>query len=161
MQADNGIGEYYILFQVGDTTYGIRSNDVKQMEMVEHITPVPNAPKALEGIVILRNQVIPVLNLRERFGLPKIPYDLRTRLIVVQQGQRVVGLIADSAREFVSIPREQIGEPPQGIGGAGGGLIEGIATLKERLVLIVNLDNLINPSDALLVQGGAEEELSS
>lgn len=148
-----GMGnDYYILFQVAGTTYGIKSDAVRQMEMVEHLTPVPNAPKSVEGVVILRNQAISVLNLRDRFGLEKVPYDLRTRLIVVQFGSRMVGLIVDSAREFVSIPKDQISPPPEEISGKHGTFIEGIANIKGRVVLIVNVDGIINPFEPSTLQ---------
>jgi len=103
--------ENYILFKLKGTTYGIKSNDVSQMEMVEHITPVPNAPDFVEGLVFLRGEVIPAINLRARFKFEKIEYDIRTRIIVVQKGERKVGLIVDNAREFVAIPDEAIKDP--------------------------------------------------
>lgn len=135
--------EPYILFELAGTTYGVRSRLVQQMEMVEHITPVPNAPDFVEGVVFLRGQVIPAINLRRRFGFPKIPYDLRTRLIVVRVGGRTVGLIADSAREFVPLDPATIQPPPEGIAGLSGHYLAGIATLGERLVLILDLDAVI------------------
>ena len=72
--------------------------------MIEQVTPVPNAPDYLEGVVLSRGQIVPVLNLRARFGFEKAPLDLATRLLVLQCGERWVGLLVDSAREFVKIP---------------------------------------------------------
>ena len=77
----------YILFGVAGTTYAVRSDQVLHMEMVEHITPVPNAPPHVEGVVFSRGQVVPAINLRLRFGFARAPYTLRSRLIVVQVGQ--------------------------------------------------------------------------
>jgi purine-binding chemotaxis protein CheW len=147
---DNGTrSEPYILFELAGTTYGVRSQIVQQMEMVEHITPVPNAPDFVEGVVFLRGQVIPAINLRRRFGFPKIPYDLRTRLIVVRAGGRTVGLIVDSAREFVPLDPATIQPPPEGIAGLSGHYLAGIATLGERLVLILDLDAVISQEAGL------------
>lgn len=140
--------EPYILFELAGTTYGVRSQVVQQMEMIEHITPAPNAPGFVEGVVFLRGQVIPAINLRQRFGFPKAPYDLRTRLIVVRAGSRVVGLIVDSAREFVSISSEQIQPPPEGIAGLSGAYLSGIATLGERLALILDIEAVIGRGEA-------------
>src|SRR4030095_4156868 len=95
--------EPFILFELAGTTYGVRSRFVQQVEMVEHITPVPNASEAVEGVVFARGQVVPALNLRVRFGFEKAAFDLRSRLIVVNTGGRVVGMIVDTAREFLSI----------------------------------------------------------
>ena len=71
--------------------------------MVEQVTPVPNAPPFVEGVVFSRGQVVPVINLRVRFGFERNGRDLRTRLLVVEAGGRDVGLLADEAREFVTI----------------------------------------------------------
>ncbi len=136
--------EPYILFEIANAAYGVRSQAVQQMEMVEHITPVPNATAFVEGVVFLRGQVIPAINLRRRFGFEKIPYDLRTRLIVVRAGARTVGLIVDSAREFMPIARDVIQPPPEGVAGLSGHYLAGIATLGERLVLILDIEAVLS-----------------
>src|ERR1700745_4319426 len=100
--------ESYILFEVAGTTYGISSRSVQQLEMIEHITPLPNAPPFVEGVVFTRGQVIPALDLRRRFGFEKAARTTRTRLIVTNHEGRVVGLIVDSAREFISIPNDSV-----------------------------------------------------
>ncbi len=141
--------EPYILFELAGTSYGIPSRVVQQMEMVEHITPVPNAPPFVEGVVFLRGQVIPAINLRERFGFPKAPYNLRTRLIVVRAAGRTVGFIVDSAREFVPISTETIQPPPEGIAGLSGHYLAGIATLGQRLVLILDVEAVIGQGEAI------------
>ena len=136
--------EPFILFDLAGTTYGVRSRFVQQMEMIEHITPVPNAPAAVEGVVLARGQVIPALSLRARFGFEKIPYDLRARLVVVNSGGRTIGLIADTAREFVRIPAGTIEPPPEAITGLSGKYLEGIATIDGRMILVLNLDEVID-----------------
>lgn len=136
--------EPFILFELAGTTYGVRSRFVQQIEMVEHVTPVPNAGAAVEGVVFARGQVVPALNLRVRFGFEKAPFDLRTRLIVVNTGARVVGMIVDTAREFLHIPAAIIEAPPEAITGLSGKYLEGIATLDGRLILILNLDEVVD-----------------
>lgn len=136
--------EPFILFELAGTTYGIPTAVVQQMEMIEHITPVPNTPPFVEGVVFSRGQVIPAINLRLRFGFEKIAYDVRTRLIVINTGNRSVGLIADTAREFVLIPGNVVQPPPEGISGLSGRYLTGIAMLGERMVLILNAEELLN-----------------
>lgn len=151
--------KHYILFTLADTTYAVRSNEVQQMDMVGQITPVPNAPSAVEGVVFLRGEVIPAVDLRVRFGFPKRPYDLKTRLIVVREGSRSVGLIVDTSREFVSIPEEAVKPPPEGISRLSGQYLAGIATVGERLVLLLNCSEVINPADmAAAAPKGAQTE---
>ncbi|HEX6622600.1 MAG TPA: chemotaxis protein CheW, partial [Pyrinomonadaceae bacterium] len=136
--------EPFVLFELAGTTYGVRSRFVQQMEMVEHITPVPNAAPAVEGVVLARGQVIPALNLRVRFGFERVPFDLRSRLMVVNKGGRTLGLIVDTAREFLRIPEAAVEPPPEAITGLSGKYLEGIATIKDRMILVLDLDEVID-----------------
>jgi purine-binding chemotaxis protein CheW len=135
--------EPYILFHLAGTDYGIPCRLVKQMEMVEEMTPVPNAPAYVEGLIFIRGQVVPAINLRARFGFDRIPYDLTTRLIVVRSGERNVGLIVDSAREFVTMPEEDLQPPPDSVSGLSGDYLKGIATIGERLILVLDVDEVL------------------
>jgi purine-binding chemotaxis protein CheW len=145
-----GIGSY-ILFTVAATTYALPSGDVRHMEMIEDMTRVPNAPSFIDGVVFSRGQVVPVVNLRARFGFEREPFDLRTRLIVVQAGARLIGLVADSAREFVSIPPDAIQPPNEALAGMSGRYVEGIASVRDRLILVLNLDRILNFAEAQTV----------
>jgi two-component system, chemotaxis family, sensor kinase CheA len=147
----------FILFEVAGTTYGLRSTVVQQMEMIEHITPVPNAPSFVEGVVFSRGKVIPALNLRVRFGFEKIKYDLRTRLIIVNSGDHSVGFIVDSSREFVTIESDAVQPLNESISGLSGDYLEGIARLGDRLILILNLRGVTDFSEkSLQLPTGAE-----
>lgn len=136
--------EPFILFELAGTTYGVRSRFVQQIEMVEDAAPVPNAHDAVEGVVLVRGQVIPALNLRTRFGFERIDRDLRSRLVVINNGTRVVGLVVDTAREFLKIATESIEPPPEALTGLSGHYLEGIATIGERMILILNLDAVLD-----------------
>ena len=139
-----GARQSYILFGVAGTSYAVRSDQVLHMEMVEHVTPVPNAPPYVEGVVFSRGQVVPVINLRARFGFDRAGLDLRTRLLVVQDEGRQVGLLADDAREFINIIDTAIQPPNEAIGGLSGNYVEGIATLGERIVLILSVREIVD-----------------
>jgi len=134
----------YILFGVAGTTYAMRSDHVLHMEMVEHVTAVPNAPAFVEGVVFSRGQVVPVINLRARFGFERAPIDLRTRLLIVQTQGRRVGLMADEAREFVGIPDDAVRPPGDAIVGLSGNYLEGVATLGDRIVLILDIREVVD-----------------
>src|SRR5687767_8084269 len=111
-QATNqNISEPFIPFELAGTTYAARSLSVRLVELVEQITAVPYAPPAVEGVIFSRGQVVPAINLRMGFGLEKTAHDLRTRLIVINTRNRVIGLIVDSAREFITIAANVI-QPP-------------------------------------------------
>lgn len=136
-------GESFILFELAGTTYALRSADIQQLEMVGQITPVPNAPAFVDGVVSVRGQVIPAMNLRARFGFERREPDIRSRLVVVRAGERSVGLVVDSAREFASITADMVQPPPAGVAGLSGEYLEGMAHIGERLVLLIDVNQLI------------------
>ena len=133
----------YILFTLAGTSYAMPSPDVRHIEMVEHVTGVPNAPPFVDGVVFSRGEVVPVVNLRARFGLERAPYDERTRLLVVQAEGRTVGLVADAAREFVAIPASTIHPPHDALRDMSGKYLKGIATLNERMVLVLDTAEIL------------------
>ena len=145
----------FVLFEVAGTTYAVKSDFIQQIDMVENVTPVPNALAAVEGVAHSRGQVIPALNLRIRFGFVRAPFDLRSRLVVVNVNGRMVGLIVDTAREFVTIPSASIEPPPEGITGLSSQYLEGIATLKGRLVLVLKLAEVIDLVDVQSISSEA------
>jgi purine-binding chemotaxis protein CheW len=134
----------YVVFELAGASYALRSDDVQQLEMVTEPTPVPNAPAYVDGVVAVRGQVIPAVSLRARFGFPRVPHDVRTRLIVVRARGRTVGLIVDGAREFANIPAESIEPLPEGIGGMSGRYLRGIAPKGDRLLLVVDVTELLD-----------------
>jgi purine-binding chemotaxis protein CheW len=138
----------YILFTLAGTTYALRSEYVRHMEMVDHVTRVPNAPAYVDGVVSSRGQVVPVINLRARFGFDRVEADARTRLIVVELESRVVALLADSAREFVTIRPDSIQPPGAALAGLSGEYLAGIATIGDRLVLILNVKDVVDAANA-------------
>jgi len=143
-----GIGSY-ILFTVAGTTYALRSGEVRHMEMIEDITRVPNAPSFVDGVVFSRGQVVPVVNLRARFGFERASRDLRTRLVVVQSAARLVGLVVDSAREFVNIPPDAVQPPHEALAGMSGRYVEGIASIGGRLILVLDLSRVLDFAETL------------
>jgi purine-binding chemotaxis protein CheW len=117
--------------------------------MLEQVTPVPNALPFVEGVTFVRGQVVPLINLRSRFGFSRQPHDLRTRVIVVDSNGRRVGLIVDNAREFTTIAEETIQPPPDAIAGLSGHYLAGIATMGERLVLILDVAEILKLAEAV------------
>lgn len=129
----------YILFELAGALYGVRSDDVQHIDMLDHVTPVPNTAAAVEGVVFSRGNVIPALNLRVRFGLPRTPHTSQTRLIFVRLQSRIVALIVDAAREFHSIATDTIKPVEDTLHGISGNYLHGVATIKERLVLLLDV----------------------
>ncbi len=147
MSVARGEGENYVLFELAGATYALPSRQILQLDMVQTPTPVPNAPAFVDGVVSVRGHVIPAVNLRARFGFPRVAHDLRSRLVIVREHARTVGLIVDSAREFATIAPESIKPLPEGIGGTSGRYLRGIAEQGERLLLIVDVHELLETDE--------------
>ena len=139
--------DQFIVFELAGTFYALPSERVAHVELVEDVTRVPNAPHFVDGVVFSRGAVVPAVSLRARFGFEREPYTSRTRLLVVHVTSRTVGLIVDSAREFLRIPAEMIKPPSDAISGLSGRYLEGIATLGGRMILVLNIDAVLNPED--------------
>ncbi len=139
----NERSEHYILFVVAGTTYALPSRDVAHVEMVEQVTAVPNAAPFVDGVVFSRGQVVPAVNMRARFGFERAAADLRTRLLVVQAGRRTIGLLVDACREFLTIPAAAIHPPGDALVGVGIEYIEGIATVGNRMIVVLALAALL------------------
>ncbi len=148
------MSETFILFTIAGTTYALRTREVAHVEMIDTITPVPNAAEFVDGVVFSRGSVVPAMNLRVRFGFERAPYDLRTRLLVVQSGGRSVGLIVDAAREFLSLEIESIQPPGSGLTGLSGRYLDGVVNIGDRLILVLNLGEVLTFDNPTLAASG-------
>jgi chemotaxis signal transduction protein len=143
----------YVLFEIAGTVYAIPSQSVQHIAMFEHVTLVPNANPAIDGVVFSRGQVIPALNLRLRFGFPRLENTLRTRIVFARVHDRTVGLIVDSAREFQNLPAESIRPIEETLTGINGRYLKAVTKAGERLVLILDLEAVLNVDDVQLPAG--------
>ena len=140
---NSNYAEPFVLFEVAGNTCGVRSKNVQSVESPGNVTAVPNAVPFVEDITLTPGNIIPSISLRTRFGFPAIPADGRARMLVVRSGVSTIRMLVDSAREFTSIPADAIQPPGEGVAGFIARYVEGIATLGNRSVLVLNLDELI------------------
>ena len=144
----------FVLFELAGSIYAIPSESVRHIEMLEHVTIVPNANPAIDGVVFSRGEVIPALNLRVRFGFPRMDKNLRTRIVFATVHDRTVGLIVDSAREFQNIPVDSIGPIEKTLTGIQGNYLKAVAKINDRLVIILDLEAVLNVEDVQLPAEG-------
>lgn len=133
----------YVIFKVASAEYAIAASDVLQMESFTSATHVPGAPPYVAGLVQIRGRVVPVVDLRARFGLPAEALSLDTRVVVVQYGERVVGLRVDSAREVLSIEPEAFKPPPEIVAEQAAGFVKAVAQAGGRLIMLISIDRVI------------------
>ncbi len=144
------LADTYIVFELAGAAYAVPTTQVQHVEMLEHVTPVPNTAPAVDGVVFSRGQVIPAINLRARFGLPREAHTPRTRLVFLSVQKRVVALIVDLAREFQRIPSESIRPIQETLTGIQGNYVKGVATVKGRNVLILDVGAVLTLEEITL-----------
>jgi purine-binding chemotaxis protein CheW len=130
-------------FRIGEETYGVQIGSVREIVRVPEITAVPNAPELIEGVINLRGKIIPVMDLRKRFGNVAIQPDKKNRILVVELENRLLGLIVSSASEVLKIPPSEI-EPPGAVFAEGeSSYVTGVGKLKGRLVILLDIARLL------------------
>jgi purine-binding chemotaxis protein CheW len=132
-----------ISFEVGDEEYGLEILRVKEVIRIREITRLPKAPRFVKGIINLRGDVIPIIDLRDRFGLEHAEYTAMTRVIVVDVENKLVGMVVDAASQVVRIPVDQIDPPPPIVGGLSAEYIKGVGKLDDRLVILLNIERIL------------------
>ncbi len=143
-----GAAALYVVFKVGEAEYAIASTDVLQMEAFTSATPVPGTAPFIAGVMPIRGKVVPVVDLRLRFGLPAAPRTLDSRVVVGQLGDRTVALLTDSAREVLRIPAGEVKAPPSMLDGGSEGYVRAIAHVKGRLILLLDFAKVIGEEPA-------------
>src|SRR5208337_5419409 len=116
---------------------------VKEVIRVREITWLPKAPSFVKGIINLRGDVIPIIDLRDKFGLETREQTTQTRVIVVEVEGRLMGMVVDSASQVVRIPADQIDAPPPVLGGLSQEFITGVGKLEDKLVILLNTDAIL------------------
>lgn len=133
----------HVVFKVGEVEYVLPAADVVELESFTGATRVPGAPPYVAGLVQIRGKVIAVVDLRTRFGLPPIDRTIDARVIVVRHGERLVGLLADQARDVMKISPDEFRRPPEVVSEETEGFVESIAQPQKRLVMKVDFAKVI------------------
>lgn len=137
----------FVVFKLAGEEYGVDILQVKTIERILPITRVPKAPKFVEGVINLRGEVVPVIDLRKRFDLPEKQVTDNTRIIIVSVDEITVGMIVDSASEVIQIPADNIEPAPAMIGDIDSDYINGVGKVNERLLILLNLDRILKPEE--------------
>jgi purine-binding chemotaxis protein CheW len=133
----------HVMFQVGGADYVVAAADVAQMESYTGATVVPGAPAHVAGVVQLRGQVLPVVDLRARFGLPAEERSPDARIIVVGGKERRVALLVDRAREVIELGPDDLRAPPDVVGAQAAGFVRSIARRADRVLMLVDVEKVI------------------
>ncbi len=148
-QGMKGLGGKYLTFTLGNEDYGVGILKVREIIGMMEITAVPHTPPYVKGVINLRGRVIPVIELRSKFGLESREYDERTCIIVVEVQSATetvqVGMIVDSVSEVLTIPDEDIEPPPAfGTSGLDSANILGMGKVKGQVKILLDVDRVVS-----------------
>ena len=142
-----------VSFNIGTEEFGVDILKVQEINRMVEITKVPQAPTYVEGVINLRGKVIPIVDLRMRFNLELKEHDKNTRIVVVDIGGNIMGMIVDSVSEVLRLPASTIEPPPEIVTGVNSEYIKGVAKLEDRLLIFLDLSRVIDVSEIAAMAG--------
>jgi purine-binding chemotaxis protein CheW len=140
----------FVGFRLAEEDYAIAITKIREIILMKPITRLPQVPDSIEGLINLRGTVIPIVNLRKLFGLPARGFDDETRTIVVTIQDKTVGCIVDEVTQVMRIAAEQLQPVPVAMHAVATRSIAGLAKLEDRLLIILDIDNLFGSDMAEL-----------
>jgi purine-binding chemotaxis protein CheW len=137
-------GELHLVsFALDREEYGIPVTQVREVIRVAEITRVPQAPAHVRGVANLRGRILPVVELRSRLGLEPAVLTPRSRILVVEVGDRVLGLLVDAVLQVAKVPLESVAPPPEEVLSADSDYLSGVARWNGRLIILLELDKAL------------------
>jgi purine-binding chemotaxis protein CheW len=136
-----------VSFKLGSEEYGVDIAQVQEINRMVAVTHVPRAPQFMEGVINLRGQLIPIIDLRTRFGMPRTEHTKHTRIVVTEIGAKRVGMVVDSVSEVLRLPVDQIEAAPDMITGVDTEYIRGVGKIEDRLIILLDLAKIITGSE--------------
>lgn len=142
-------GNQFLTFRLQEEEYGIEILRVQEIKGFSRITPIPNTPAYVKGAMNLRGTVVPIVDLRVKFGLPETEYNQFTVIIVVTVGRKIVGLVVDAVSDVLNILDNEI-EPTPDLGGSiDTSIMTGMAKASDKLIMLLDVDRLLGQEDGV------------
>jgi purine-binding chemotaxis protein CheW len=145
--------EQLVVFNLANESYGVEISAVREIIRLQPITKVPRTPEFVEGVINLRGKVIPVIDLRRRFGLASAELSRAGRIVVVEVGDHLLGFIVDRMSEVLHVQTSQIEPPSPLVTSVNSGYVRGIAKTENRLIVLLALEKVLSTAE----QGEVEQ----
>ena len=145
----------FLSFTLGDEEYGIDIQKVQELRGYDAVTRIANAPEFIKGVVNLRGIIVPIIDMRIRFGIGTPSYDQFTVVIVLNIGGRVVGMVVDSVSDVITLSAEQIKPAPEMGSALDTDYLIGLGTLDERMLILMDIDRLMSSEEMGLIERAA------
>lgn len=148
-------------FRVGRETFGVPISLVHEIVRVPEITAVPDSPTYVEGVINLRGKIVPVVDLRKRFGQKPTSNGKKNRILVAEVDGKMVGLMVDAASEVLKLPPSEVDQPPAVIEDPQQNYVTGVGKLNGRLIILVDLSKVLRRNELRRLGEMAEAEVTS
>ncbi|MCH7879093.1 MAG: chemotaxis protein CheW [candidate division Zixibacteria bacterium] len=142
-----------VSFKIGAEEFGVDITKAQEINRMVEITKAPQAPNYVEGVINLRGKVIPVVELRKRFGLPVAERNSETRIVNVEIGGQEIGMVVDAVTEVLRITSDSVEPPSSVITTADSGYLKGIAKLDDRLIIMLDLEQVLSTAEKEVLSG--------
>ncbi len=144
-----GIGTMQLVsFRLAQEEYGIEITKVQEIILMGEITRIPQTPEYIKGLINLRSSVIPIVDLRLRFGLAEETVTDETRIMVVNTSGKTIGIVVDAVSEVLRVSHEQIAPPPPTVVGLGRDYLTGLVRFDKRLLIMLDIDKILNNDES-------------
>jgi len=148
VSGDNLHQNQYLTFILGDEEYGVDILRVQEIRGWDKVTPIPNAPPFIKGVVNLRGTIVSILDLRERFEMQEVEYNELTVIVVLKvKGdgkERIMGIVVDAVSEVYHIEQDDLKDPPDLGYAIDMDYMKGMATVEDKMVIVLNVDHLMS-----------------
>jgi purine-binding chemotaxis protein CheW len=136
-----------LVFVLGAEEYGVDILKVQEIRGYEKVTPIPAAPAYLKGVVNLRGIIVPVIDLRVKFGMADPRYDAFTVVVILRLAQRVIGVVVDGVSDVIALTSKEVKDAPQLGSLVDASFIAGLATQSDRMVLLLDIEKLLSSGE--------------
>jgi purine-binding chemotaxis protein CheW len=136
-----------VSFNIGEEEFGVDILKVQEINRMLDVTRVPNAPEYVDGVINLRGKVIPIIDLRRRFGMERKEKDKNTRIVVVELSGKIVGFVVDAVSEVLRIPKSVTEPPPPIVAGIDADYITAVGKLEDRLLILLDLEKVLSTEE--------------
>ncbi|AGQ31782.1 Chemotaxis protein CheW [Serratia liquefaciens] len=154
--AGETVGQEFLIFTLGNEEYGIDILKVQEIRGYDQVTRIANTPAFIKGVTNLRGVIVPIIDLRVKFAQQDVSYDENTVVIVLNFGQRVVGIVVDGVSDVLSLTTEQIRPAPEFAVTLATEYLTGLGSLGERMLILVDIEKLLSSEEMSLVDSVAK-----
>ena len=142
----------FLTFTLGEEEYGVEILRVQEIRGYEAVTHIANAPDFIKGVINLRGVIVPIVDMRIKFGMSRVEYDQFTVVIILNVAGRVVGMVVDGVSDVITLGNEQIRPAPELVNGLGSKYIIGLGTVDDRMLILMDIEKLMTSAEMALIE---------